>query len=88
MHECAICYEKIAKYLVRFYNAIIKHNHFLSRWLDVLDMMIEKVKVNWINKLIVMQIIEADLQLLMRIFLGLRISDEYSNDRRTSKHNY
>ena len=66
---------------------MIKHNYFPSRWLDVLDVTIEKVKGSKTNKLRVIQIIEADLQLLMRIFLGLRMSEHYENDKRTSKHN-
>ena len=76
------------KILVRFYDVIIKHNHFLSRRLDVLDAMMQKEKGNKINKLIVMQTIGADLQLLMRMFLGLRASDDYENDIRISKHNH
>ena len=46
--------EILVKVLVRFYNLIIKCNHFTSRWLDVLDVMIEKVKGNIISKLRVM----------------------------------
>ena len=52
-----------------------------------LDMMIEQVKVNKKNKLRVMQIIEADLKLLMRILLGLLIAENYENDRIISKDN-
>ena len=80
--------ERMVKVLVRVYNAIIKYNHFPFKWLDVLDVMIEKVKGNRINKLRDMKIIEAYLQLLMRIFLGLRISDNYKNDMIMSEHNY
>ena len=58
----------MVKVLVRFYNAMIKHYYFSSRWLDVLDVMVEKGKGNKINKLRVIQIIEADLQVLMIIF--------------------
>ena len=78
----------MAKVLVRFYNIIKKRNHFPSRWLDALDMMIEKGKGNKTNKLRVTQMIEADLQLIMRIFLGLRVAKNYKNHDRTSKHDY
>ena len=54
LHKCAMHCERMAMVLVRFYNAIIKHNQFLSRWFCVLDVMIEKGKVNRINKLRVM----------------------------------
>ena len=40
------------------------------------------------NKLRVMQMIEDDLKFPMRIFLGLRIENNYETDRRTSKHNH
>ena len=67
--KCAIKSDRMVKMLVKFYNAIMKHDHFLNRQLDVLDVMIEKGKENKINKLRVIQIIESDLQLTMRIFL-------------------
>ena len=79
-----MCCEIIIKNLARFFNAIIKHNQIPARWLDVLDAMIEKGKGNKINKLRVMKIIEADLQLLMRMFLGLRIVDNHESDKRIS----
>ena len=80
--------ERILKLLVRNYNVITKHNHFSSRWLDVLGTMIEKGKGNRTKKLRVMQKIEVYLQLLMTIFLGLRIAKDYENYNRMSKHNY
>ena len=67
--------ERMVKVLVRFYNVIMKHNHFPSRWLCVPCVMIEKGKGNKINKLRVTQIIEADLQLIMRTLLGLRTAE-------------
>ena len=72
--KCAMNCDRMAKVLVRCCNAIVKHNHFPSRWLDTLDAMIEKGKGNEVNKLRVTQLIEADLQLLMRMLLGLRIA--------------
>ena len=41
--------------------------------MDVLDDVIEKVKGNMIKNLRTPQTKEADLQLLMRMFLGIRI---------------
>ena len=66
--KCVMNCERMAKVVARFYNEMIKHNYFPSRWLDVLDVTIEKVKGSKTNKLRVIQIIEADLQLLIRIF--------------------
>ena len=80
--------DRMVKVLVKFYNITIKHNHFINRWLNILDVMIEKGKGNKINKLRVIQITEADLQLIMRIFSRNRIEGSYENDKRLSKHNY
>ena len=67
---------------------MFKCNHFASRWLDVLDSMIEKVKGIMINKLRTTKIIDVDLKLLMVTFLGTRTQEDYENDKRKSKHNY
>ena len=74
--------DRMVKVLVTFYNVIIKHNHFLTRWLVVLDVIIEKGNGNKINKLRVMQIIEADLQLIMRIFLRNAIEGRCENNKK------
>ena len=79
---------RIMKVLVTFFNVIIKHNHFLNRWLDVLDVMIEKGKGNKINKLRVIQTLEEDSQLMMRIFLRKLIEGRYESDKRLYKHEY
>ena len=68
--KCAMNCELITKVLLISYDVMLKCNHFPSRQLDVLDAMIEKVKVNVINKLRNMQKIEVDLQLLMGMFQG------------------
>ena len=88
VRKCAMNCERMSKVLVRFCNMIMKHDHFPSRWLDVLDAMIEKGKRNKMNKLRATQTIKAYLQLIMRTFLGLRIAENYEHDDRTSKHNY
>jgi len=51
--------------LVKFYNIIINECYYPERWLNILDVMIEK-------ELQIIQLIEADLQLLIRIFLLLQ----------------
>ena len=50
--------------------------------------MIRKNKGNKINKLRVMQISEAYFQLLMRIFLRLRIKENYEDDEIILKYDY
>ena len=78
----------MATALVRFYTPMSKHKHYPKRWSDVLDVMIEKGKGSRINKLRVIQIVEADLQLLMRIFLGIWLESKLEEDERLSKPNY
>jgi len=41
-----------------------------------------------IGKLHIIQLIEADLQLLMRIFIGQRNYSKIENDSRVSKYNF
>ena len=50
--------------------------------------MIEKEKVNRASEIRVMQTIEADLQLFMRIFLRFRIVNNYENYMRMSNDKY
>ena len=42
--ECAMKIDRMVEVLVKFYNIIMKHNHFLNIWLDFLDVTIEKGK--------------------------------------------
>ena len=75
-----VCYklERMTTVLVHLHNATLKHKHYPKRWLDVLDVMIEKGKGSRINKLRVIQIVEADLQLLMRTFLLRKIKSFFT----------
>ena len=50
--------------------------------------MIEKGKGPKLGKLRTIQLIEADLQLLMRIFLGLRDNKQIESDEMFLKSNY
>jgi len=53
-----------------------------------LDVILEKGKGPIIGKLRTIQLIEADLQLLMHIFIRGRNDDNIENDQRLSKFNY
>ena len=48
--------------------------------------MIKKGKSNKTNKLIVAQMIVADLKLLMRTCLGITIEESYENDKIIAKY--
>ena len=50
--------------------------------------MLDKGKGPVLDKLQTIQLIEADLQLLMRIFIGLRNQNRIEQDNRFLKHNY
>ena len=71
----------LINFFVRHCDVMLKHNYFTSRWLDVLDVVIEKVKGCMTSKLRTMQLIEADLQLLVIMFLGTRIEENYENNK-------
>ena len=51
---------------------VISKVAYLERWLKVLDVVIEKVKGLLLGKIRIMQLIKADLQLKMRIFVDVR----------------
>ena len=54
----------------------------------MLDVILEKGKGPVIGNLRIIQLIEADLQLLMRIYIGERNNDNIEEDSRLSKFNY
>ena len=55
--------------------------------MKVLDVILEKDKGPIIGKLRTIQLIEADLQLLMRIFTGGRNNHNAESNERLSQHN-
>ena len=67
---------------------IIKERYFLVRWLNTLDIIIEKEKDQILGKLRSIQLIEVVLQLLMRIFFLKEDKENIENDKRISKVNY
>ena len=66
--------------LLEFYNMIIRESYYLNRWLNILNVTIEKGKGLIIGMLRNIQLIEADLQLLMRIYIGLISEKLIEND--------
>ena len=58
--------------LTSYYNKIVKTCYYPKRWLSILDVMIEKGKGPRLGKLQTIQLIEADMQLLIRVFMSLR----------------
>ena len=54
----------------------------------MLDIILEKGKGLILGKLRTMQLIEADLQLIMRIFVGGWNDENTEKDKRLSRYNY
>ena len=61
---------------------------FPDRWLKILVVSIEKGKGPVLGKLRTIQLIKADLQLLMRFFVNTRNKSSIETDERISKSNY
>ena len=60
--------------LVQCHNVKIEHNHYPKRWLKVVGVVVEKGKGPRIKNLRTLEMIEADLQLVMRMFLSSRMN--------------
>ena len=74
--------------LVEYYNVIVAVQFFLERWLKTLIVMIEKLKGPALGKLHTIQLIEADMQLIMRILVNIRNKLDIESDDRVSKSKY
>ena len=58
--------------LLKFYNLILVKQYYPKQWIKVLDVTLEKEKGSVLGKLRVIYLMEADFQLIIRIFLGQR----------------
>ena len=67
---------------------IIREGYYPQYWLNILNVSIEKGKGIIIGKLWNIQLIEADLQLLIRIYIGSKSEKMIEKDERLSKANY
>ena len=88
MYKIALNNERMTNLLVKYYNMIIAVQFFPARWLKRLVVMIAKGKGPVLGKLRTIQLIEADLQLLMRIFVNTRNKGSIEADEIILKSNY
>jgi len=88
VYKCALDSKRMINVLIRFYNLLLRNRYFPKRWLDILDVMIGKEKGLVLGKLCIITLIEADLQYIMRIFLGNEVEEMIENDNRFSNANY
>ena len=79
-YKCALESNNMTKILVLFYNAVLKKGYYLNRWVKLLAVILEKGKGPIIGKLRTIQLIEGDLQILMRIFIGGRNDENLELD--------
>ena len=77
----------MTKIFILFYNTLIKNCYYLQQWLKVLDVILEKGKGPVIGKLRTIQLIETDLQLIMRIYVGGRNNENIEKDNRLLQFN-
>ena len=76
------------KLIVNFYNHIICNNYYSERQLKIVNIILEKGKELVLGKLHIIQLIEADLQLLICIFMRKRAQNNIEKDKRISEYNY
>ena len=88
VYKCALDSERMTNVLIRFYNLLLRNGYFPKRWLDILNVIIEKEKGLVLGNLHIIMLIEADLQYIMRIFLGDEVEEMIENDDRFSNMNY
>jgi len=88
IYKCSIGSERMTDILIDFYNTIIEIGYYPERWLNIIDVMLEKGKGPKLGKLRTITLIEGDLQLLMRIFLDGSTNELIEKDPRFSKANY
>ena len=80
VYKLLLANEEFTQILITFYNIVIEKGIILERWRNMIDTMIEKGKRPYIDKLRIIELIEGDLQLIIRIYVGLR------NDRNIQKN--
>ena len=88
MYKYALELDTIIEILIKYYNIIIRKQYYSKHWLKVLDIILDKGKVLVIGRLRTIQLIKADLQVIIRVFLGLRNIRSIKKDNHISKFNY
>ena len=66
---------------------MIEFKHYPHGWLKVSEVMLEKGKGPKLRKLRILDTIEADFQLSMRVYLRLRLHHKFELDSRLQKFN-
>ena len=69
-------------------NIILRKSYYNKRQLKVLDTILEKEKGLVLGKLINIQLIKTNLQLLMQVYIGENKNNKIQNNNRLLKYNY
>ena len=88
VHKLVVNNEEFVEVLILFCNLVIQKEIVLKRWRSVLDAMLEKGKGPLLGKLRVIDLIEGDLLILVRMHAGLRYENNAKKDRRLSHFNF
>ena len=88
VYKCLIHSDELTDLFIRFLNITIKNGHICKKWLDIVDVILEKRKGSRFDKIRIIQLIEGDLQLIMRILVSQRTSIHAETSPRLSKANY
>ena len=80
--------DEFLEVLLLFYNLALKKGIILKRWQDILDIILEKGKGPLLGKLRIIELIEGDMQIITRMYVGLRNDKNIENDSRLSKFNF
>ena len=71
MHKCTLGSKRMTEIFLIFCNISIKECYYPQHWLKIVDITIEKGKWLVLGKHHNIQLIEVDLQMLMRTYLRL-----------------
>ena len=80
--------DEFLEVLLLFYNLALKKGIILKRWQDILDIILEKGKGPLLGKLRIIELIEGDMQIITRMYVGLKNDKNIENDSRLSKFNF
>ena len=69
--KCALGSARITQILGKYYNTIMNQRYYPKQWLEILKVMIKKGKGAKLGKLQTIQLIEADLKIIMRIGINI-----------------
>ena len=65
--------KRLTLLLIKFINLVAKYDAISNQWLNFLDTRLKKGNVSVLRKLSIIELIERDLQILIRLFVGMKM---------------